>query len=95
MPVGARLDEPLLEVEEELDGDEANYLLRVGKDDLGKVIGKKGRTAKALRTLLAAAGSKQGLRVSLDIAEPERDEPNPNKRGADASSSDADDAATA
>ena len=51
--------------------------LRVGRDDLGKVIGKKGRTAKALRTLIAAAGAKQDLRVSLEILEPEGSPPPP------------------
>lgn len=48
------------------------YRLRVGKDDLGKVIGKKGRTAKAFRTLIAAAAAKQNLRPTLEILEPER-----------------------
>lgn len=49
------------------------YRLVVGRDDLGKVIGKKGRTAKALRTLLAAAGAKQKTRVTLEIVEPDKD----------------------
>jgi uncharacterized protein len=48
------------------------YRLQVGRDDLGKVIGKKGRTAKAFRTLLAAAGAKQDLKVTLEILEPPR-----------------------
>lgn len=52
--------------------DEPIYRLRVGNDDLGKVIGKKGRTAKAFRTLLAVAGTKQSLRPTLEILEPER-----------------------
>jgi predicted RNA-binding protein YlqC (UPF0109 family) len=52
--------------------DEPIYRLRVGKDDLGKVIGKKGRTAKAFRTLLAVAGTKQNLKPTLEILEPER-----------------------
>jgi len=60
-------------VEEEIDEGEAVYKLTVGRDDLGKVIGKKGRTAKALRTLLAAAGAKQSLRVTLEIVEPDLD----------------------
>ncbi len=47
------------------------YRLKVARDDLGKVIGKKGRTAKAFRTLLSAAGAKQNARVSLEILEPE------------------------
>jgi len=52
--------------------DEPIYRLRVGRDDLGKVIGKKGRTAKAFRTLLAVAGTKQNLKPTLEILEPER-----------------------
>lgn len=51
--------------------DDAVFRLKVARDDLGKVIGKKGRTAKAFRTLLAAAGAKQNLRVTLEILEPE------------------------
>jgi len=50
---------------------DAVYRLKVARDDLGKVIGKKGRTAKAFRTLLSAAGAKQNLRVTLEILEPE------------------------
>jgi hypothetical protein len=52
--------------------DEPIYRLKVGKDDLGKVIGKKGRTAKAFRTLIAAAAAKQDLRPTVEILEPER-----------------------
>jgi predicted RNA-binding protein YlqC (UPF0109 family) len=48
------------------------YRLKVGKDDLGKVIGKKGRTAKAFRTLIAAAAALQDLRPTVEILEPER-----------------------
>jgi len=52
--------------------DEPVYRLKVVKDDLGKVIGKKGRTAKALRTLIAAAAAKQDLRPTVEILEPDR-----------------------
>lgn len=45
------------------------YELRVAKEDIGKVIGKKGRTAQSLRTLLAAAGTKLGKRTALEIIE--------------------------
>lgn len=41
--------------------------LRVAKDDIGKVIGKDGRTAQSIRAVLAAAASKAGQRVQLDI----------------------------
>ncbi|HEX9699459.1 MAG TPA: KH domain-containing protein [Acidobacteriota bacterium] len=43
--------------------------LRVHQEDLGKVIGKQGRTARAIRTLLAAAGTKSNKRVLLEILE--------------------------
>ncbi len=45
------------------------FELRVAKEDIGKVIGKKGRTAQSLRTLLSAAGTKLGKRTSLEIIE--------------------------
>jgi predicted RNA-binding protein YlqC (UPF0109 family) len=45
------------------------YELRVGQGDLGKVIGKKGQTAKAIRTLIAAISAKQGKRAVLEILE--------------------------
>jgi predicted RNA-binding protein YlqC (UPF0109 family) len=43
--------------------------LRVDPEDLGKVIGKQGRTARAIRTLLGAAGTKDNQRVLLEILE--------------------------
>jgi predicted RNA-binding protein YlqC (UPF0109 family) len=43
--------------------------LEVAEDDLGRVIGRSGRTAKALRTILSAAADKNGQRCSLDIVE--------------------------
>ena len=45
------------------------YELRVGDGDLGKVIGRKGQTAKSIRTLLAAASAKSGKRAMLEILE--------------------------
>ena len=45
------------------------YELRVGEGDLGKVIGKEGRTAKAVRTIITAAAMKQGKRTVLEILE--------------------------
>ncbi|HUP60509.1 MAG TPA: KH domain-containing protein [Thermoanaerobaculia bacterium] len=41
--------------------------LEVAQEDLGKIIGRQGRTARALRTLLAAAGQKTRRRFTLDI----------------------------
>ncbi len=43
--------------------------LRVAKDDYGKIIGKQGRTVKALRGLLTAACAKNGLKYSLEVVE--------------------------
>ena len=43
--------------------------LRVAQEDLGKVIGKQGRTAKSIRTLLTAAGMKAGKHFHLEIIE--------------------------
>lgn len=43
--------------------------LKVAKDDLGKVIGKQGRTARAIRTILSAASTKIRKRAGLEILE--------------------------
>jgi predicted RNA-binding protein YlqC (UPF0109 family) len=43
--------------------------LRVAKDDIGKVIGKEGRTAQSMRTILAAMSTKSGKRAHLDIVD--------------------------
>jgi predicted RNA-binding protein YlqC (UPF0109 family) len=45
------------------------YELRVAPEDLGKVIGRKGQTAKAIRTLIAAVSAKKGKRALLEILE--------------------------
>ena len=45
--------------------------LKVSKEDMGKIIGKNGQTAKAIRTLLRIIGSKNNARVNLKIVEPE------------------------
>src|SRR3990167_3879356 len=45
--------------------------LSINPEDMGKVIGKEGRTAKALRTLLRIVGAKENARVNLKIVEPE------------------------
>ncbi|MEK6692896.1 MAG: KH domain-containing protein [Nitrospirota bacterium] len=45
------------------------YELRVSTSDLGKVIGKQGRTARSMRTILNAAGTKLGKRCVLEILE--------------------------
>ena len=53
-----------------VEGSQATILeLRVHPEDLGKVIGRQGRTAKAVRTLLGAAGMKVRKRFTLEILE--------------------------
>jgi predicted RNA-binding protein YlqC (UPF0109 family) len=58
-----------VEVDEVEEPDALVYELKVAEDDLGKVIGKQGRTAKALRTILSAASAKSRRRVILEILE--------------------------
>ncbi len=54
----------------EIEGDQTSVLeLKVAKEDLGKVIGKQGRTARAMRTLLAASSAKIRKRTVLEIIE--------------------------
>lgn len=45
------------------------YELRVHPDDMGRVIGKNGRVAKAVRTLIGSAAAKSNIRATLDIIE--------------------------
>ncbi len=45
------------------------YKLRVHQDDMGRVIGKSGRTAKAMRTLLSSASAKANIHATLEIVE--------------------------
>lgn len=64
------VDHPEEVVVEEVDEPDALvFELKVAEQDLGKVIGKQGRTAKALRTVLSAASSKMRRRVLLEILE--------------------------
>jgi len=54
----------------EVEGEQVTVLeLRVAPSDLGKVIGKQGRTARSIRTLLGAAGMKLNRRYTLEILE--------------------------
>ncbi|HLB86774.1 MAG TPA: KH domain-containing protein [Terriglobales bacterium] len=66
----ALVDEPDQVSVSQVDGDQTVVLeLKVAPSDLGKVIGKQGRTARAMRTLLGAAGVKFQKRFSLEILE--------------------------
>ena len=65
------VDEPDKIKVEEIAGERTVvYELKVGKDDIGKIIGKAGKTAKAIRTIVTAASMKIGKRAVLEILEP-------------------------
>ena len=54
----------------EVEGDQKDVLeLKVAKEDIGKVIGKQGRTARAMRTILSAASAQTKKRTVLEIVE--------------------------
>jgi predicted RNA-binding protein YlqC (UPF0109 family) len=74
----AIVDEPdQVQVREEEDGDSVVYYLHVAEPDMGKVIGKQGRIANAIRALLKVAAVREGMRrASLEIG----DEPPPRYR---------------
>ena len=66
----ALVDNPEQVVVTEVEGEQTTVLeLRVAPTDLGKVIGKQGRTARAMRTILSAASTKIRKRAVLEIIE--------------------------
>ena len=68
--VKALVDEPSEVLLTEVDTERGvQYKLQVSKQDIGKVIGKKGKTALAIRTILNAVSTKHGRRAELEIVE--------------------------
>jgi len=66
------VDDPTqVEIHQYRRGSTATYELTVAKEDMGRVIGKGGRVATAMRALLRVAAAREGARVSLDIVDPE------------------------
>ena len=66
----ALVDKPEEVSVSEVDGERTTvFELRVSTSDLGKVIGKQGKTARSIRTILSAAGTKLGKRCVLEILE--------------------------
>jgi predicted RNA-binding protein YlqC (UPF0109 family) len=64
------VDQPEKVEVHEIEGEQTSVIeLRVAKEDLGKVIGKQGRTARAMRTILSAASTKVRKRAVLEILE--------------------------
>lgn len=68
----ALVDEPAqVEVKQErLGGNRVRVELRVAKRDVGRVIGRNGRVANAIRTLLRVAAAREGKQASLDVVDP-------------------------
>lgn len=65
------VDEPdKVEVNEIEESGHVRVELRVAKEDMGRVIGKSGRVANSIRTLLRVAAARDGKRVTLDVLEP-------------------------
>ena len=70
----AIVDEPDAVEVTEVEGERSVILqLRVAPDDMGKVIGKRGRTVRAIRSVLRAAGSREGVTPLVEIVEDEHD----------------------
>lgn len=68
--VKALVDNPDAVVLKQIEGERTTvFELRVGPGDLGKVIGKSGNTAKAIRTIMLAVSAKSGKRAVLEILE--------------------------
>jgi predicted RNA-binding protein YlqC (UPF0109 family) len=66
------VDDPAaVRVEEEERDDALVLVLHVAPDDVGKVIGRQGRIARALRTLVRASSARDGRRVLVEIADPD------------------------
>jgi predicted RNA-binding protein YlqC (UPF0109 family) len=66
----ALVDQPDQVQVTEIEGEQTSVIeLKVAKEDLGKVIGKQGRTARAIRTILSAASTKIRKRAVLEIIE--------------------------
>lgn len=64
-------DASAVRVDETRNDKKFHYAVSVKQEDLGKVIGKKGRTVKAMRVLLSALASMQNRQVTLEVLEPE------------------------
>ncbi len=68
--IGALVQHPeSVRIEEKRDGNRVTLELRVHPDDMGRVIGRQGRVAKSLRTVLQAFAGRHGDRVRMDILE--------------------------
>lgn len=62
-------DSEAVEIDEIADGKNVRIEVRVAEGDMGRIIGREGRTVKAIRSLLFVAGHKHGKRFHLDLVE--------------------------
>ncbi len=62
-------DPDAISITESIEGDEVTYALHVAPEDMGRVIGRHGRIAKEIRTLMKAAGNRENKKVSVDICD--------------------------
>ena len=70
MMISALVGEPdQVEVSENSDGKNVRLGVRVAESDMGRIIGREGRTVKAIRSILYVAGQKQNKRFQLDLIE--------------------------
>lgn len=66
------VDDPSsVQVSEEKNGNRIRLELHVAKEDMGRIIGKGGRVANAIRVLIRVTSARDGRQVTLDVAEPE------------------------
>lgn len=64
------VDEPdKVEIEEEVGDEKTALRLKVAQPDMGKIIGRQGKTAKALRVVLSAAAAKRNIWFTMDIVD--------------------------
>lgn len=65
------VDDPTqVRVKHDRNGNRVRFELRVAREDMGRVIGKSGRVATAMRVLLRVAAAREGKQATLEIAEP-------------------------
>ncbi len=60
-------DKDSVSVVEKIEGEKYVYEVKVAEGDMGRVIGKQGRNAKAIRTLIKSLGAKEKKRISIDF----------------------------
>lgn len=56
-------------IEETVTGNNIDFKVKVSKDDMGKVIGKQGRVAKSIRTVMKSVSAKEGKKVNIEFVD--------------------------